>query len=152
MTIALTGQETTKLIVERFPEAVIETSDQAVIIKAEYLLKTADWLRNDPEMVFDYLTDQTAVDYYDYFEIIYRLTSLKRNRTLVLKIRCCDREKPEVPSVTGIWKGADFMEREIFDLMGIRFTGHPNLKRIVTWEGFQGHPLRKDYIQGEKGS
>jgi len=145
MTIALTGQEVTKLIADRFPQAVIETGDQAVIIRPEYLLKTADFLKNDPELVFDYLTDQTAVDYYDYFEIVYRLTSLKRNRTLALKIRCYDREKPEVPSVTGIWKGADYMEREIFDLMGISFSGHPNMKRIVTWEGFQGYPLRKDY-------
>jgi len=145
MTITLTGQEVTKLIAERFPEAVIETGDQAVVIKPEDLLNTADFLKNDPELVFDYLTDLTAVDYYDYFEIVYRLTSLKRNRTLVLKIRCYDREKPEVPSVTGIWKGADYMEREIFDLMGVRFSGHPNLKRIVTWEGFQGYPLRKDY-------
>jgi NADH-quinone oxidoreductase subunit C len=145
MTIALTGPEVSKLIAESFPEAIITTGDQAVIIKSEYLLKTAELLKNDTEMAFDYLTDQTAVDYYDYFEIIYRLTSLKRNRTLVLKVRCYDRENPEVPSIIGIWKGADLMEREIFDLMGIRFTGHPNMKRIVTWEGFPGHPLRKDY-------
>jgi NADH-quinone oxidoreductase subunit C len=145
MTIALTGPEVSKLIAASFPEAIIKTGDQAVIIKSEYLLKTAELLKNDTEMAFDYLTDQTAVDYYDYFEIIYRLTSLKRNRTLVLKVRCYDRENPEVPSVIGIWKGADLMEREIFDLMGIRFTGHPNMKRIVTWEGFPGHPLRKDY-------
>ncbi len=145
MTIALTGQEVNKLIAERFPEALIETGDQAVVIITEYLLKIADFLKNDPDLAFDYLTDQTAVDFYEYFEIVYRLTSLKRNQTLVLKIRCYDREKPEVPSVTGIWKGADFMEREIYDLMGIRFSGHPNMKRIVTWEGFQGYPLRKDY-------
>ncbi len=135
-----------------FPEAVIESDNQAVIIKSEYLLKVADFLKNSPELAFNLLNDITSVDYFDYFEIIYRLTSLEHNNSLVLKVRCYDRENPEVPSVIGIWQGADFMEREIFDLMGISFTGHPNMKRIFLWEGFDGHPLRKDYSLGERVS
>lgn len=146
MTIEIPGQAAAEKISARFPEAVLESGDQAVVIKTEYLLKVADFLKNSPELSLNYLTDQTAVDYYDYFEIIYRLTALGQNKSLVLKVRCDDRIKPEVPSVTSVWKGADYMEREIFDLMGIRFSGHPNLKRIVTWEGFQGYPLRKDFI------
>jgi len=146
MTILLSSQETAEKIASRFSEAVSQSGNQTVIIKTEYLLKVADFLKNDPELAFNYLTDLTAVDCHEYFEIVYRLTSLDHNQSLVLKVRCYDRIKPEVPSVTGIWKGADYMEREIFDLMGIRFSGHPNLKRIVTWEGFQGYPLRKDFI------
>jgi NADH-quinone oxidoreductase subunit C len=64
----------------------------------------------------------------------------------VLKARCYDRENPVLPSVVGLWRTADFQEREIYDLLGISFTGHPNLKRIALWEGFEGHPLRKDFL------
>jgi NADH-quinone oxidoreductase subunit C len=146
MTVVLSGQDVANKITVRFPQAVNETDNQSVLIKSEYLLKVAEYLKNNPEMAFDQLNDITSVDYYDYLEIIYRLTSLEHNQSLAFKLRCYDREKPEVPSVTGLWKGADFMEREVFDLMGISFAGHPNMKRIFLWEGFQGHPLRKDYI------
>jgi len=146
MTLILTGQDTAKLIAARFPEAVIEFDSRAAIIKSEYLLKVAGFLKNSPEQAFTYLTDITSVDYYDYFEVVYRLTSLEKNTSLALKVRCYGRSKLQLPSVTGLWKGAVFMEREIFDLMGISFTGHPDLKRIFLWEGFNGHPLRKDYL------
>ncbi len=146
MTTVLSGSEIAEKIKGKFPESVIETTDQAALIKSETLLEVTDYLKTNPELDFNLLVDITSVDYFDYFELIYRLTSLKNNTSLVLKVRCYDRENPEVPSLTGIWKGADFMEREIFDLMGIRFTGHPNMKRIFMWEGFKGHPLRKDYL------
>ena len=71
---------------------------------------------------------------------------MKYNHTLVLKTRCYDRNSAVVPSVVKLWRGADLQEREIYDLMGITFQGHPNLRRIVLWEGFQGYPLRKDYL------
>ena len=149
MTVTLSGADSARKITASFPGAVIETGTQAVVVKSEYLQAIAEHLKNSPDMAFNYLSDLTAVDYLDYFELVYRLTSLKNNQTLVLKVRLYDREKPEISSITGIWQGADFMEREIFDLMGIRFSGHPNLKRIFLWEGFSGHPLRKDYI-GER--
>jgi NADH:ubiquinone oxidoreductase subunit C len=82
----------------------------------------------------------------DYFEVVYHLISLKHNHSLVLKTRCHDRGKPVVPSVVGIWRSADFQEREAYDLMGIVFDGHPNLRRLLLWEGFAGHPLRRDYL------
>ena len=99
-----------------------------------------------PGLDFDYLTAITAVDYLDYLEVIYQLTSIKHNHSLVLKTRCYGQDNPTLPSVVSLWRGADFQEREIYDLMGIRFEGHPNLKRIALWEGFEGHPLRKDYL------
>jgi NADH-quinone oxidoreductase subunit C len=146
MTVILPGQDIANLIATRFPEAVIEFDNQAAVINSKSLLKVAEYLKNSPESAFDYLTDITSVDYFDYFEVIYRLTSLEHNRSLVLKVRCYGRENIQLPSVTGLWKGANFMEREVFDLMGITFSGHPNLKRIFMWEGFSGYPLRKDYL------
>ena len=107
----------------------------------------AEFLKNTPVLDFDYLTNLTAVDYADYFEVVYHLVSLKHNHSLVLKTRCRDRDKPVVPSVVNLWRSADLQEREAYDLMGISFDGHPNLKRLLLWEGFVGHPLRRDYLE-----
>ena len=146
MSVSLSGQEVAKLIAAQFTEAVSEVSDQAVVVKSSFLFDVAEYLRNNPELDLNYLNYISAVDYFDHFELVYQLTSLKHNHSLVLKTRCYGRNKLAVPSVVGLWRGADFQEREIFDLMGINFEGHPNLKRIVLWEGFTGHPLRKDYL------
>ncbi len=146
MTVSLSGQEVAKLITEQFPEAVSEVSDQAVVVRSGSLFDVAEYLKNNPELDLNYLNYISAVDYFDHFEVVYQLTSLQHNHGLVLKTRCYGRSKPSVPSVVGLWRGADFQERELFDLMGITFEGHPNLKRIVLWEGFAGHPLRKDYL------
>ncbi len=144
--ISLSGKEVAKQIAKRFPEAVAEASDRAILVKSESIFEVAQYLKENPEMDFNYLNYITAVDYYDYFEVVYQFTSLQHNHTLVLKTRCYDRDKPKVPSIVSLYQGADFQEREIYDLMGISFQGHPNLKRIVLWEGFKGHPLRKDYL------
>ena len=146
MTVSLSGSEIAKQITEHLPEAVSEANDQAVVVRSESLFEVAEYLKSSPELDFDYLNYINAVDYFDYFELIYQLTSLKHNHSLVLKTRCYNRDKPLVPSVVSLWRGADFQEREIYDLMGISFDGHPNLKRIFLWEGFEGHPLRKDYL------
>jgi NADH-quinone oxidoreductase subunit C len=146
MTVALAGSDVAGQIATLFSDAVVESDDRAVLIKSEYLVKVLDYLKNSPEMALNYLADMTSADYYDYFEVVYQLVSLEKNHRITLKTRCYDHEKPVVPSITGLWRGADFMEREIYDLMGIGFSGHPNLKRIVLWEGFNGHPLRKDYL------
>ena len=86
------------------------------------------------------------MDYIEHFELVYHLLSLRRNSSLVVKSRVPGRENLEVPSVYEVWKGADLQEREVWDLMGIYFDGHPNMKRILLWEGFPGHPLRKDFL------
>jgi NADH-quinone oxidoreductase subunit C len=145
MTLLISGQMLANKITALFPDAVVETGSQAVVLKSKYLLKIAEYLKNSPDFLCHLLNDITSVDYFDYFEIVYRLTSIELNQALVFKVRCYDREHPEIPSLISLWKGADFMEREIFDLMGISFSGHPNMKRIFLWEGFKGHPLRKDY-------
>lgn len=146
MTRPLVAQEIEEQIVRRLPQAVVEVMPAAVIVKSESLSEVARLLKETPGLDFDYLVSITGVDYLDYFEVIYHLVSLESNRSLVLKTRCYDRDEPAVPSVVGLWRGADFQEREVFDLMGIGFSGHPNLKRLLLWEGFPGHPLRRDYL------
>ena len=130
------------------PGCVIESSDKEIVVKTESLLAVASYLKNSPELDFDYLNWVTAVDYNDHFMVIYNFISLKNNTSLTLKTRCNDRANPTIPSLTGIWKGANMQEREIYDLMGIRFEQHPNLKRIFLWDDFKGYPLRKDFVSG----
>jgi NADH-quinone oxidoreductase subunit C len=146
MTTALAGSKIAKQLEKKFPGAVIEAGADSLLLKSDQLLAVLEYLKSSPDLDFDYLNHVTGVDYYDYLEVVYQLTSLKYNHGLVLKVRCYNRENPVLPSVTGLWQGADFQEREIFDLLGISFEGHPNLRRIVLWEGFEGHPLRKDFL------
>ena len=146
MTLALSGEEVATKLAQQFSGSIIESRGNSLLVKSEFLSELASFLKTAPGLEFNYLTNITAIDYYDYFELIYQLISIKHNHSLVLKTRCYDRENPAVPSIVSLYQGADFQEREIYDLMGIRFEGHPNLKHIVLWEGFQGHPLRKDYL------
>ena len=146
MTVALSGKEIASQLEEQFPGSTVESSQTSLVVKNEFLLAVATFLKTAPGLDFDYLTSITGVDYNDYFEVVYQLTSMKHNHSLVLKTRCYGRDKPTLPSVVSLWRGADFQEREVYDLMGVSFEEHPNLKRIFLWEGFQGHPLRKDYL------
>jgi len=146
VTTALNGEQVASRINKVSPGAVVAADQTSVVVTGESLLKAAEFLKNTRGLDFDYLADLAGVDYTDYFEVVYRLVSLKHNHSLVLKTRCYDREKPVVPSVTGLWRAADFPERETYDLLGIVFRGHPNLKRLLLWEGFEGHPLRRDYL------
>jgi NADH-quinone oxidoreductase subunit C len=147
MTVTLSATEIVTKLEAVLPGSIVEASGNTVVIKDEFLFKVASFLKNAPGMDFNYLNYVIAVDYQTYFEVIYNLISLEHNHSFVFKTRLTDREKPELPSVVSLWRGADFQEREIYDLFGISFTAHPNLKRIFLWEGFQGYPLRKDYKQ-----
>jgi NADH-quinone oxidoreductase subunit C len=145
MTVALAAKDLVAKLAEKFPGAIEEAGRESLLVKSEALSEVLSYLKNTADFAFDYFNFITAVDYYSYFEIVYHLTSTRHNHSVFIKTRCYDRENPEVPSVVGLWQGADLQEREVFDLMGINFTGHPNMKRIVLWEGFAGHPLRKDF-------
>ncbi len=146
MTVILNGDEIGKKIEEAFPGSVLPGDKGYLLIESKYLAQVADYLKNTSGLEFDYFTVMTAVDYVEYFEILYRLVSLKNNHSLILKTRVYGRENCSVPSVVKTWRAADYQEREIFDLFGIKFEGHPNLKRLLLWEGFNGHPLRRDYL------
>ncbi|MFC1923861.1 NADH-quinone oxidoreductase subunit C [Chloroflexota bacterium] len=145
MTKPLIGKDIAKQIAEHIPDAVAESSDVWVVIKPELLLQAVQFLNTTPGLDFNFLNCITGVDYLDYIEVVYHLTSMDHNHSLVLKVRC-DREKPVLPSLYSLFRGADYQEREIYDLLGVRFTGHPNLKRLFMWESFEGHPLRRDYL------
>ena len=107
------------------------------------------WLRDTPEQEFNYLTDITAVDYRDPerpLEVVYQLRSLHRKADLRMKVALDKRASLEVRSVYDLWRGADWLEREVFDMFGVTFVGHPDLRRILMWETYaEGYPLRKDF-------
>lgn len=145
MTKALVGQDIAKQVAEQIAEAVIESNEYCIVVKTELLLQVVQFLNTTPSLKFNYLNCITGVDYLDYIEVIYHLSSIDHNHSLVLKVRS-DREHPEVPSLYSLFRGADYQEREIYDLLGVKFAGHPNLKRLFMWEGFEGHPLRRDYL------
>ena len=121
-------------------------ADGALWVKASHIAGVAAFLQQDEELDFQYLNAISAIDFVGHFELVYHLTSFRRGYKATMRARLEGRENLAAPSVYHLWRGADFQEREIWDLMGIRFEGHPNMKRIMLWEGFEGHPLRKDFL------
>jgi len=146
MTRELSAEEVEGRIDEALPGVVLGHQGNDVWVEPSSILEVARFLRDDPDLDFSFLTAISAVDYVEYFELVYHLLSMRRNHKVVVKSRVFGREDLSAPSVIDVWQGADLQEREIWDLMGIRFDGHPNMKRILLWEGFPGHPLRKDYL------
>ncbi len=121
--------------------------ETTVVVPIERLVRTAEYLATEPSLRFSFLSDITTVDRYPIeprFEVNYHLLSIERRERLRLKVRVPGSE-PVVPSVTAVWPTANWHEREIFDLFGIRFQGHPDLRRILMPEEWEGYPLRKDY-------
>ncbi len=135
----------------RFDERILGThahrGDATAEVAAASILEIATFVRDDPALAFDLLVDITAVDYLGSvprFEVVYHLYSLSRNQRLRLKARVPE-ESPRLASVTPVWRGANWLERETYDMYGIVFEGHPDLRRIYLYPEFEGHPLRKDY-------
>ncbi len=144
----MTNNEILAKLKRKFPGAIVEVPaliDFTVAIEPDHLVDVATFLRDEAKL--DYLSDVTAVDRPGRFEVVYHLYSIaeETSQVFVLKVYLDDKENPSVASITPLWQGAYYQECEIYDLMGIHFEGHPNLKRILLWEGFEGHPLRKDY-------
>ena len=147
MTIAVPGIELAGALRGRFEHAVVDADTDSVWIKPASITEVCLFLRDNPDHDYKLLNSLTAVDYIEYFDVVYHLTSLTNRAIAVLKVRVYGRDNPRLPTVSGIWRGATLQEREVWDLLGIAFDEHPNLKRILTWEGFQGHPLRRDYLE-----
>ncbi|CUH94774.1 hypothetical protein P22_0840 [Propionispora sp. 2/2-37] len=122
----------------------------AMLVEQKVLLTLLRRIKDGEEYRFDLLSNLTAVEYPEYFEVVYHLYSRALRKLATVKTRSA-KEKAEVVSVTGIWPGADFQEREVYDLLGISFTGHPNLRRILLPEDFNGHPLRKEFKAVSRG-
>ena len=146
MTKIISGEELSTYIRGVVSGALI-CGEYDVVVDGQDIPSACNYLKNTPSLEFDYLNAISTVDFIEYFEVIYHITSLIHNHSVVLKARIYDRNEASLPSVVDIWQGADLQEREIWDLMGIKFIGHHNLKRVLLWEGFPGHPLRKDFLE-----
>ncbi len=137
---------------ERFPSLEIPEpfrGETTLVIPREHYLDLLRTLRDDPAYRFTMLVDLTAVDYLgkdrpQRFEVVVHLYSLELRERVRVKVPVPE-EDPHLPSITSLWTAANWLEREVYDMFGLRFDGHPNLTRILMWEGFEGHPLRKDY-------
>jgi NADH-quinone oxidoreductase subunit C len=129
--------------------ALVSCGDTIVYLARERSHDALAWLKTTAGQEFNYLTDVTAVDYRDPerpLEVVYQLRSLGRRADLRVKVALDKRQPLEVRSVTDLWRGADWLEREVYDMFGVTFTGHPDLRRILMWETYaEGYPLRKDF-------
>lgn len=151
-------EELTKLLAKLeayYGQEVKIIGDEArefLFIEPLYLLKVLEFLKTDESCQFNMLRNLTAVDYKEYMEIVYHLYSLPLKHTITVKTHC-GIEDSEVSSVTALWPAANFQEREVYDLLGVKFAGHPDMRRILLRDEFEGHPLRKTYTtlnSGEK--
>ena len=141
---------------ERLGDRVLATheyhGDHTAVVAREGLLDALAFCRDEPDLRFDLLADLTAVDYSRFpgredgprFEVVYHLYSVPHNHRVRLKVRV-EQDDAVVPTATALWPIANWLEREVWDMFGIRFEGHPDLRRLLLYEEFEGHPLRKDY-------
>ena len=127
--------------------AKFDRGELSIYIRRDAIREACSILRDDPGLQFNYLADLTCVDWYPSeprFEVVYHLLSIPKKERVRLKVRL-NSSSPTVDSITSVWPGANYFEREIFDLFGVRFAGHPYLRRLLMPEDWEGHPLRKDY-------
>ena len=145
-------QKVTAKLLRQFGEKVITVEERSgsaipsVVVDKAKILEALFFLKTDPDCAFDMLTDLFGVDNYKEkprFELVYFLNSFRNRTRLAVKVGL--EEGESIPTASGIWKAAEWFEREIYDMFGIRFEGHPDLRRILLDEEFEGHPLRKDY-------
>lgn len=132
---------------QQLPGLALAVDAGALLVEAKDLAAVGRCLKDAERFHLDYLANVTAVDYPpERIEVVYHLYSMARKHgPLMLKVKL-PRTKPVVASVTPIWRAAEFQEREVYDLYGVGFDGHPDLRRILLWDGFEGHPMRKDYV------
>jgi NADH-quinone oxidoreductase subunit C len=132
-------------------ECVADARDPWIVVGPEVLVDVCRVLHDEPELAFDALSNLSGVDYKadGAIEIVYHLYSYPHRHTLVLKVRT-PRDRAVVPSVERMWKAANWHEREVYDLLGVTFTGHPDLRRLLMPEDWVGYPLRKDFVEPEE--
>ena len=141
---------TVRKLREGCPDAILSTksfrNETTIVVKPSEIVRVCRYLKEDPDVRYNFLSDLTAVDRlreHPRFDVVYHLYSLQFKRRVRLKVQV--EEGEAVPSVTHVWGTADWHEREVYDMFGVAFEGHPDLRRILMPEGWSGHPLRKDY-------
>lgn len=142
----MTNEELRHQLTESFPSLTFEEGGEWLIVQAEAAAwkNLAHALRFTPSLGFDFLFCVTGVDWKTHLSMVYHLSSAANNHTIVVKVKL-DRNDPQIDTVSGIWRTAEFHEREAYDLLGIVFNGHPDLRRLFMTEEWNGWPLRKDY-------
>ena len=135
---------------ERFADKVLEVNDKAfdpfVVVAPTAIVEVCQFLKTDPALSMECLSNESGVDYPDRVEVVYHLYSYRHHHQAVLKVKLA-RENPTVATLEGVWKSANWMEREIYDLVGVNFEGHTDMRRILMPEDWPGHPLRKDFVE-----
>ena len=153
MSEALTPDAIQQDIRNRLPGTEVVVEGAALVVKSDQLVKICRFLKDSEPYRFDYLSNLCGVDFLGdqaHLETVYHLYSVeKKHGPVTLKVRV-PRDHPHQPSVVSVWRSAEFQEREAFDLYGIVYDGHPDLRRILMWDGFDGHPMRKDYVQEDQ--
>lgn len=141
-------EEIINKIKEKFADSIekieLNVLQPFIVIKKEKLKEIAEFLYSEKELAFNYLMCLSGVDWRDYLEVVYHLYSFEHNHKIILKVKI-EKNNPKVSSISSIWKTANWHEREAYDLFGIIFEGHPDLRRILLPEDWEGYPLRKDY-------
>ncbi len=147
----MNNEELKNKILAIVPDAQIAEGKQyiEVTLAPDKLRELSKKLKESEDTYFDYLFCQTGVDWKDSIDVIYHLTSTRYDHTVVLKTKTTDRENTQLPTVSDIWRTAEYHEREIYDLLGIRFKNHPDMRRFFLDESWSGYPLRKDYADEE---
>lgn len=144
-TASISGLEVADRIERAYPGTVIEATEVYAIVPGDRIAEVATFLRDDDMLDCKFLNNLAAVDWLTHFEVVYNLSSMAKNHRLTVKART-NHERPIIQSVSSVWSGANLQEREAYDLMGVLFENHPAMKRIFLWDGFPGHPLRKDFL------
>ena len=149
----MTSDEIVKKVKTDQEEAIhsseVNLGDAVLFVEPERIHGIAEYLKNDPDLNFDYLSNITGADYLNEereprFEVVYELHSIEKNHSIRIRVGL-DEEDPTIPTVSDLWKGALYPERELFDMFGFNLEGHPNLSRLIMPEEWEGNPLRKDY-------
>lgn len=152
--MALLAEEVRKAIEGLLPGVTLTLEDDVIIIEPKDLISVTRALKDTERFSMDYLSNLTAVDYpkESRIDLVYHLYSMERKHGPVALTVHLKREKPVIASVTEIWRGAEYQEREVYDLFGVQFEGHPDLRRILMWDGFEGYPMRRDYVTEDQNA
>jgi NADH-quinone oxidoreductase subunit C len=145
VTMLLAGETVAERIRARVPDAVREAHTEYVVLEPQQAFEAMRVIRDDDVLDGKFLTQLCSVDQVTRIDVVYHFSSLAQNHIFEVKVPA-DHEQPRVPSITPLWIGANLQEREVYDLMGVEFEGHPDLTRLFLWDKFPGHPLRKDFM------